>query len=110
MGRGPVRQFRARGGAVALLGVVGVVVCQLTVGLPALNAPSQAQGSPSNDRQPQTAAAVSAAASPAQASAATPEPAPAPTLAAAGAAPAAPQSIAAPARSFRVAENFEVAE
>jgi len=140
MGRVAVRHSRARGGAAALLGVVAVVVCHLTVGLPALNTPVSAQasgrtaahasqGAVPSSAQPQTAGAVSTASTPStvdesavpQGGRALPPSAvvaPSTSLASAGnlavaAKPVAAQPVAlaaAPARTFRVAENFDVAD
>jgi len=70
MGRVAVRH--ARGGAVALLGFVGVVACHLVLGLSPLNPPSSARA---NDASGQFA-----------------------------------QAQQAEARSFRVADNFDIAD
>jgi len=75
MGRVAVRH--ARGGAVALLGFVGVVTCHLTLGLSPLNPPSSA-------RAADTSAELASSAS--------------------------PSAQLAEARSFRVADNFDIAD
>ena len=128
MGRVAVRPSRARGGVVALYGIVGVVVLHLGVSVQAPDAATAQRTSDAVVSAPAVVAGAASSAVPAvapntdaaQAVAPPPQVHTAPAQPAASPAPAPPVAMtdrataatpaAAPAYNFRIAENFGVAD